>query len=190
MRVHHTNPVGGHFDNDVERNRAYSSTDGEEDSGYVSSSSTAKRVGGVFSFEDTEVVSRVGISWISKKKACQHVEDEIPAETSFESVVDDAESEWEETVFSKVTTTSTNETNLELLYSSLYFMHLIPTNQTGENPGWESDEPYYQDIFTFWVSIRHQSQGCILNENRTHSAAQRHSCTSCNPLRMKSRYAL
>ena len=30
-------------------------------------------------------------------------------------------------------------------------MHLIPTNQTGENPGWESSEPYYQDIFTFWV---------------------------------------
>jgi putative alpha-1,2-mannosidase len=95
----------------------------------------------------------VGISWISSDRACQHVQNEIPAETEFESVVSDAASDWEDTVFSKITTTSTNETSLTLLYSSLYFMHLIPTNQTGENPNWESDEPYYQDIFTFWVRI-------------------------------------
>jgi len=135
------------------------------------------RVGGVFSFKDKNVVSRVGISWISSSRACQHVQDEIPAETSLESVIDDAKSEWENTVFSKITTTNTNETSLTLLYSSLYFMHLIPTNQTGENPGWESDEPYYQDIFTFWVCIPIPSvyrpltlwEGHILLLNRTHA---------------------
>ena len=136
--------------------RVYTGTDAdgsiEQESGSASSSTGSTRVGGVFSFNDTEVISRVGISWISTSKACQYVDDELD-EASFESIVDDAQAEWEETVFSKVTTTTTNETSLTLLYSSLYFMHLIPTNQTGENPGWESDEPYYQDIFTFWVSI-------------------------------------
>ncbi|KAL4807864.1 glycosyl hydrolase family 92-domain-containing protein [Aspergillus unguis] len=148
----------GFFDSEAQSNKTYTASDKdssvEDDSGSVSSSSGSKRVGGLFSFEDTDIISRVGISWISKSKACQHVEDEIPAETPFQSVVDDAQSEWEDTVFSKVTTTSKNETSLELLYSSLYFMHLIPTNQTGENPGWESDEPYYQDIFTFWDTFR------------------------------------
>ncbi|KAL4912390.1 glycosyl hydrolase family 92-domain-containing protein [Aspergillus aurantiobrunneus] len=150
--------LGGYLDSDIESSRAYTGTDEDgsvqQDSGSASSSTSSTRVGGVFSFGDTEVVSRVGISWISSSQACRNVQSEIPAETSFQSVVDDAQSEWESTVFSKVTTTSTNETSLTLLYSSLYFMHLIPTNQTGENPGWDSNEPYYQDIFTFWDTFR------------------------------------
>lgn len=67
------------------------------------------------------------------------------------SVVEDTKAEWNSKVLSKITTTAGNQTSLSLLYTSLYFMHLIPTNQTGENPGWTSTEPYYQDIFTFWV---------------------------------------
>lgn len=57
---------------------------------------------------------------------------------------------WNDQVLSKITTTDTNVTNLQLLYSSLYHMHLVPTNKTGENPLWSSSEPYYDDIFTFW----------------------------------------
>ncbi|KAL3487353.1 glycosyl hydrolase family 92-domain-containing protein [Aspergillus germanicus] len=148
----------GYFDNDIVSNRTYTGTDQdgsvEQDSGSASASTGLTRVGGLYSFDDRTVTSRVGISWISSDRACQHVQNEIPAETEFESVVSDAASEWEDTVFSKVTTTSSNETSLTLLYSSLYFMHLIPTNQTGENPNWESDEPYYQDIFTFWDTFR------------------------------------
>ncbi|BCS20233.1 alpha-1,2-mannosidase family protein [Aspergillus puulaauensis] len=148
----------GYFENDIKSKAAYNGTDDsgsvKQDSGSATSSTMSTRVGGVFSFKDKDVVSRVGISWVSSNRACQHVQDEIPAEASLESVVDDAKSEWEKAVFSKITTTNTNETSLTLLYSSLYFMHLIPTNQTGENPGWESDEPYYQDIFTFWDTFR------------------------------------
>lgn len=33
-------------------------------------------------------------------------------------------------------------------------MNLLPTNQTGENPGWKSSEPYYSDIFTLWDLFR------------------------------------
>lgn len=99
------------------------------------------------------VTSRVGISWISTQKACKHVQDEIPPGTAFTAVVDATKAEWNTTVLSKVTTTNTNNTSLELLYTSLYFMHFIPTNQTGENPSWTSSEPYYQDIFTYWVLL-------------------------------------
>lgn len=33
-------------------------------------------------------------------------------------------------------------------------MFLIPSNRTGENPGWSSEEPYYDDVFTFWDTHR------------------------------------
>lgn len=105
------------------------------------------------------MISRVGISWTSTEKACRNVKDEIPAKMDFDSVVEDTKSEWNSKVLNKITTTNTNDTSLQLLYTSLYFMHLIPTNQTGENPDWTSDEPYYQDIFTFWVRILRPFQG-------------------------------
>lgn len=103
------------------------------------------------------MTSRVSISWISTEKACKNLEDEIPAGTSFRSVVDTTKSIWNSKVLSKVTTSATNPESLQLLYTSLYYMHLIPTNQTGENPGWKSSEPYWQDFFTFWVSSLVQS---------------------------------
>ncbi|KAL4894735.1 glycosyl hydrolase family 92-domain-containing protein [Aspergillus ambiguus] len=148
----------GHFDASPLSNKTYQATDStgsvEQPSGSATSTQGTLRIGGLFSFQDAVVTSRVGISWISTAKACQNVADEIPADTDIESVVRDAQSEWESKVLSKVTTSSTNETSLSLLYTSLYFMHLMPTNQTGENPSWTSSEPYYQDIFTFWDLFR------------------------------------
>jgi predicted alpha-1,2-mannosidase len=108
----------------------------------------------LFTFGSTVVSSRVGISWISNAKACQNLDDEIPSGTTFNTVVGGTKSAWNSQVLSTITTTSTNTTNLDLLYTSLYFMNLLPTNQTGENPGWTSTEPYYSDIFTFWDLFR------------------------------------
>jgi putative alpha-1,2-mannosidase len=96
----------------------------------------------------------VGVSWISNEKACQNLDDEIPADSAFATVVSNTKDAWNSQVLSTITTTSTNATNLELLYTSLYFMNLLPTNQTGENPGWNSTEPYYSDIFTLWDLFR------------------------------------
>ena len=127
----------------------------EQQNGTASSSDGSSRVGALFYYDSSSepVVSRVGISWISTSQACSNVQNEIPSGTDLWSVVQDAKDEWNCKVLSKITTTNTNQTSLSLLYTALYFMHLIPTNQTGENPGWQSSEPYYQDIFTFWVGI-------------------------------------
>lgn len=43
---------------------------------------------------------------------------------------------------------------LTQLYSYLYGMHLLPSNRTGENALWNSTEPHYDDIFTFWDLFR------------------------------------
>lgn len=67
----------------------------------------------------------------------------------------DTRAAWNSQIFSKVTTTETNTTKLSQLYSALYFMNLLPQNKTGENPLYQSEEPYWDDIFTFWDTVRH-----------------------------------
>lgn len=150
--------IGGYFDTNSISNKTYLATDAEgsivQASGSATSNSSAVRVGSLFTFNSSTnnvVTSRVGISWLSTSQACTNLQNEIPANTPFSQVINDTKSIWNEEVLSKITTSGTNETTLELLYTSLYYMHLLPTNQTGENPGWTSDEPYYQDIFTYWV---------------------------------------
>ncbi|OTA57756.1 glycoside hydrolase family 92 protein [Hypoxylon sp. EC38] len=113
------------------------------------------RLGAVFTFKSSEVTSRVGVSFISADQACGNVDREIPTGTTLETLEDNVKTAWNDQVLSKITTTDTsNTTRLQLLYSSLYHMSLIPTNKTGENPLWSSSEPYYDDIFTFWDLFR------------------------------------
>ncbi|KAI0165640.1 glycoside hydrolase family 92 protein [Xylariaceae sp. FL1272] len=119
-----------------------------------SQNSTA-RLGAIFTFDTTNVTSRVGVSFISSEQACSNVDSELLAGTSLDTVVDNVQTTWNDKVLSKITTTdTTNTTKLQMLYSSLYHFQMIPTNKTGENPLWTSSEPYYDDIFTFWDTFR------------------------------------
>lgn len=117
------------------------------------------RVGAVFSWDNgtaSTIKSRIGISFISVAAACDFRDDEIST-WNINDTVDAAVKEWNEDVFSKVqvaTDETANTTNLRLLYSSLYFTHLMPSNRTGENPLWKSDEPYWDDIYTMWDMFR------------------------------------
>ncbi|EME46957.1 glycoside hydrolase family 92 protein [Dothistroma septosporum NZE10] len=116
------------------------------------------RVGAVFSFSDSAaatVKSRVGISFISIEKACQFKDDEIKSWT-LNDTVSAAVDEWNKDVFSKIqvpTDSSQNRTNLALLYSSLYFMHLMPSDRSRENPLWESEDSW-DDFYTLWDIFR------------------------------------
>ncbi|KAK7967859.1 glycosyl hydrolase [Apiospora aurea] len=117
------------------------------------------RVGAVFSWkaETPVVTSRVGISFISASKACKFKDEEIPT-WNLSDTVDAAVAEWNRDVFSKIRVAtegeSANRTNLVLLYSSLYFMHLMPSDRTGENALWDSGEPSWDDFYTLWDTFR------------------------------------
>jgi hypothetical protein len=112
------------------------------------------RVGAVFTWSNaTEIQSRVGISFMSVAKACSYKNTELSS-WSIEDTAQAARDEWNRDVFSKIrvdTSQSANKTRLALLYSSLYFMHLIPSERVGENPLWESDEPAWDDVYTMLV---------------------------------------
>lgn len=125
----------------------------EDFSGKDHIESETGRLGALFTFKDKEVISRVGVSFISTSQACSNVDSEIPDGTPLSKVREQTREAWNREVFSKVTTTETDTEKLNQLYSALYFMHLLPTNKTGENPLWKSKEPYYDDIFTFWDTV-------------------------------------
>lgn len=127
-----------------------------DDQAPLSVDSTTDRVGGVFTFNASLVTSRVGVSWVSSEKACQYLQQEIPEATKSSDLVAQAQNRWNEEVFRKVAVSgeTVDDSTRKLLYTSLYGMHLIPSNRTGDNPHWESSEPYYDDIFTFWDLFR------------------------------------
>ncbi|KAL4796892.1 glycosyl hydrolase family 92-domain-containing protein [Aspergillus venezuelensis] len=117
------------------------------------------RVGGIFSWESdasSQISSRIGISFISTERAQSYISSEIPSWT-LNDTVEATVKEWNDDVFSKMQVplgSSANLTNLRLFYSSLYFIHLMPSDRTGENPLWESDEPSWDDIYTMWDIFR------------------------------------
>ena len=117
-------------------------------------SSDGVRVGTVFSFDQASITSRVGISFISSDQARNSVQREIPATSTLKDIVDETKEVWNSNILTKVTTTETNLTDLQNLYTLLYLMHHLPSNRTGENPGWASGEPYFDDIFTMWDLFR------------------------------------
>nr|POF13889.1 putative secreted glycosidase [Quercus suber] len=117
------------------------------------------RVGAVFTWSNASsstVKSKVGISFISAEKACTFKNKELPS-WHIHDTVEAARYEWNKDVFSKIEVPldkSQNLTKIRLLYSSLYFMHLMPSDRTGENPLWESDEPSWDDWYTMWDIFR------------------------------------
>lgn len=112
------------------------------------------RLGGVFTFAGTSVQSRVGVSFISTAQACSNLDSEITKDTEMQTLVENAKTKWNTEVFSKIQVSTKNESNLGLLYGSLYGMLLLPSNRTGENPEWSGTEPYYDDVFTLWDTHR------------------------------------
>jgi predicted alpha-1,2-mannosidase len=122
-------------------------------SGLTTPVSGTARLGGVFTFAESKLTSRVGISFISSEKACENL-GEISEDTDLQTLVDAAKTRWNEEVLSKVQISSNNQDDLQLIYSSLYGMFLIPSNRTGENPEWNDGEPYFDDVFTLWDTHR------------------------------------
>lgn len=114
----------------------------------------ANRIGSLFEFpaNASSVTSKVGISWISAEKACRFLE-EIPS-WDLTTTVEAAKDQWNTEVLSKIDVQTENQTQLEMFYTGLYHSHLLPSDRTGENPNWQSDEPYYDDFYTIWDTFR------------------------------------
>ncbi|KAL1746800.1 glycosyl hydrolase family 92-domain-containing protein [Schizophyllum fasciatum] len=103
---------------------------------------------------ETSILARVGVSLISSEQACQNAEEEIP-DFDFGRVYGMSRAQWNELLGRmQVETTGVPEETVQLFYSSLYRTHIAPADYTGENPKWQSVEPYYDSFYCNWDTYR------------------------------------
>lgn len=93
--------------------------------------------------KDNQILARVGVSFISIDQACQNAEKEIP-DFDFAKVLSTAEEAWQDTLgVIEVKPGGVNQSLQTTFWSGVYRAGISPQDYTGENPLWESDEPYY-----------------------------------------------
>jgi len=105
--------------------------------------------------ENQVVQAKVGISFISPEQAKQSVHQEIPA-WDFPSVHAASKALWN-TELAKLSLSGESDSQRRQLYTAMYHIMLMPTDRTGENPGWQSNEPYYDDYYCIWDTFRSSS---------------------------------
>ena len=105
--------------------------------------------------DDTPVLARVGLSFISSDRACSNAENEIPT-YDFEGIQDAAVTAWRNKLSPvQVSPASVDQSYLTNFYSGIYRAFINPQNYTGENPLFSS--PFYFDSFyCIWDEFRAQ----------------------------------
>lgn len=87
------------------------------------------------------------MSFISEDQACSNAEKEIP-DYDFDSVHSAAVEAWKQKLSPiRVSREGINETLLTNFYSGIYRTMTQPQDYTGENPLWESSEPYFDSLY-------------------------------------------
>ncbi|KAJ6112890.1 Alpha-1-2-mannosidase [Penicillium capsulatum] len=134
----------------------FQSSSGLRDSGIFVD---ARAGGGFVRFKsppDGKIQARVGLSFISPEHACSHAESEIK-DFNFESVHKTAIQQWTEKMRPiRVSRKGVKSDVLTNFYSGIYRTMVNPQNYTGENPLWQSSEPYFDSFYCLWDSFRSQ----------------------------------
>ncbi|KAI5303983.1 hypothetical protein KEM56_006988 [Ascosphaera pollenicola] len=102
--------------------------------------------------KDDHLLVRVGISFISTQQACQNAEREQP-DFDFESTVSAARAAWADK-FSVISVDNEGiSKDMQIsFWSALYRSFISPQDYTGENPLWESEEPYYDSYYWYVIN--------------------------------------
>ena len=108
--------------------------------------------GAWMTFAPRTVQMKIGISFISVEQARRNLETEIPG-FDFERVHAAALAAWNRAL-STVDIKGETPEQAQVFYTALYHTMLMPTDCTGENPLWQSAEPYYDDYYAIWDIFR------------------------------------
>lgn len=102
------------------------------------------------------VLARIAVSLISSDQACRSAEAEIP-NFEFEATHEAAEDAWRQKISPiTISTTGVSDSLITNFYSGIYRTMVNPQNYTGENPKWQSAEPYFDSFYCLWDSFRSQ----------------------------------
>lgn len=104
----------------------------------------------------TQVVVRMGLSFMNVTQACKNAESEIP-DFNFEQAKSAAEQEWRKKLQAVEVHPSRVDMDLQsIFWSGIYRSMISPQDYTGENPLWNSTEPYFDSFYCIWDSFRAQ----------------------------------
>ena len=112
-----------------------------------------EKTGAYFGFHTTEgqkVKVKVGISFISTEKAKANISE--LSSWDFDEIRNAGIAQWKEVL--NTVEVEGNDNDKTIFYSALYHAFLQPTDRTGENPLWESAEPYFDDYYAIWDTFR------------------------------------
>jgi predicted alpha-1,2-mannosidase len=101
------------------------------------------------------VQAKVAISYASVEQARATMKQESPG-FAFDAGRNAANSAWNQAL-SKIQIHGESDSKRVQFYTAMYHTMLMPTDRTGENPGWKSDEPYYDDYYAIWDTYRSSS---------------------------------
>jgi len=101
------------------------------------------------------ILARVGISFISVDQACSNARNEIP-DFDFQGVRNAATQAWADHlgVIDITPGAGVNSSLQTVFWSGVYRASISPQDYTGENPLWNSSEPYYDSYYCIWDSFR------------------------------------
>ncbi|TLD14556.1 hypothetical protein PspLS_11199 [Pyricularia sp. CBS 133598] len=103
---------------------------------------------------NNQILSRVGVSAISAEQACKSAEREI-SEFDFDGTHNAARETWSRKLDAiKVDTVGISKSIMTTFWSGAYRGLISPQDYTGENPLWDSSEPYYESFYCIWDSFR------------------------------------
>ncbi|KAI1505174.1 putative alpha-1,2-mannosidase family protein [Biscogniauxia marginata] len=110
-----------------------------------------------FTSADAPIYARVGLSFLSSEQACSNAETEIP-DYDFEGVEQAASDAWSKKLSPIVISTGggVDQDLITNFYSGIYRTMVNPQNYTGENPLWNTGEPYFDSFYCLWDSFRSQ----------------------------------
>jgi predicted alpha-1,2-mannosidase len=104
------------------------------------------------------ILARMGSSFISTAQACQNADLEIPGPNfDFDRLVTAAEDAWRKKLAPiTIETGGLNDTLQTSFWSAVYRTMISPQDYTGENPHWQSSEPYFDSFYCIWDMWRVQ----------------------------------
>ena len=96
-----------------------------------------------------EIIARVGISFISVGQACANAETEVP-NWDFEKTMQAAEKPWKtKLAVIQIDAGGVSNSLQTTFWSGIYRSMISPQDYTGENPLWQSTEPYYDSYYWY-----------------------------------------
>lgn len=111
--------------------------------------------GVIFSFDTKDkeqILLKVGISPLSIEMAKKNLEQQIP-HWDFDRTRNEASYSWAE-YLNRIAVKGGTDEQKTIFYTALYHSFVMPSDITGENPKWQSDEPAFWDYYTIWDTYR------------------------------------